>query len=86
MSAEPKKWHLFSRKQMSQTSPEESSFDEKESKSGDSEETSPELQAAPVPFLRLFRFSTRKELFLDFIGLCAAAAAGATQVGFFEHG
>lgn len=33
----------------------------------------------PVGFASLFRFSTRLELFLDFIGLIAAAAAGAAQ-------
>jgi ATP-binding cassette subfamily B (MDR/TAP) protein 1 len=33
----------------------------------------------PVPFTRLFRFSTRLEIFLDFIGIIAALGAGAAQ-------
>jgi len=37
----------------------------------------PEIQ--PVPFTQLFRYSTKLELFLDGIGLIAAAAAGAAQ-------
>lgn len=34
----------------------------------------------PVTFRDLFRYSTKFELFLDFIGLTCAAAAGAAQV------
>jgi ATP-binding cassette subfamily B (MDR/TAP) protein 1 len=34
----------------------------------------------PVSIFQLFRFSTGFELFLDIIGLVAAAAAGAAQV------
>ena len=37
-------------------------------------------EVAPVSVFQLFRFSTRLELFLDAIGLVAAAAAGAAQV------
>ncbi|KAH9941048.1 multidrug resistance protein 1 [Amylocystis lapponica] len=33
----------------------------------------------PVSFTEMFRFSTRSELIMDFIGLIAAAAAGAAQ-------
>ncbi|KAI8986244.1 multidrug resistance protein 1 [Trametes punicea] len=36
-------------------------------------------QIEPVSFFALFRFSTRTELFLDFIGLIGAAAGGAAQ-------
>ncbi|KAJ2926584.1 hypothetical protein H1R20_g10519, partial [Candolleomyces eurysporus] len=36
-------------------------------------------EVAPVSVFNLFRFSTRLELFLDAIGLVAAAAAGAAQ-------
>ncbi|KAJ3513963.1 hypothetical protein NLJ89_g2654 [Agrocybe chaxingu] len=48
------------------------------------EHASTELQPThkdipPVSFVQLFRYSTRFELFLDFIGLLAAAAAGAAQ-------
>ncbi|KAI0660475.1 multidrug resistance protein 1 [Cubamyces menziesii] len=35
--------------------------------------------AKPVSILQLFRFSTRTEILLDWIGLLAAAAAGASQ-------
>ncbi|KAF8627411.1 hypothetical protein AX17_006226 [Amanita inopinata Kibby_2008] len=38
-----------------------------------------EAELTPVPFTALFRFSTKFELFIDFIGLCSAAAAGAAQ-------
>ncbi|KAF8335499.1 multidrug resistance protein 1 [Cantharellus anzutake] len=36
-------------------------------------------EAGPVSFFALFRFSTRWELFLDFIGILCALAAGAAQ-------
>ncbi|KAJ3756801.1 P-loop containing nucleoside triphosphate hydrolase protein [Lentinula raphanica] len=38
-----------------------------------------EPELSPVGFTEMFRFSTKTELFLDFIGLIAAAAAGAAQ-------
>ncbi|KAF8575980.1 ste6-like protein [Ramaria rubella] len=63
--------------------------DEKLSASNDSADSSvadvalamPEQQkpAAAVSFTQLFRFATPFELFIDFIGLIAAAAAGAAQ-------
>lgn len=37
-------------------------------------------EAPPVSLFTLFRFSTPFELFLDVIGIVAAAAAGAAQV------
>ncbi|KAF8652628.1 hypothetical protein AX16_004289 [Volvariella volvacea WC 439] len=50
------------------------------SKTSDEEEKEKEKPALPpVPFHRLFRFSTKWELFLDFVGLIAAAAAGAAE-------
>ncbi|KAJ3876935.1 P-loop containing nucleoside triphosphate hydrolase protein [Lentinula edodes] len=55
--------------------------DEKESLSSEPhlvpQPVEPELH--PVSFTEMFRFSTRTELILDFIGLFAAAAAGAAQ-------
>ncbi|TCD61612.1 GTPase-activating protein [Steccherinum ochraceum] len=42
-------------------------------------ETSKSKDLAPVSFTSLFRFSTRTELIMDFIGLIAASAAGAAQ-------
>lgn len=39
-----------------------------------------EEDVSPVSFTRLFRFSTRLEIFLDFIGVVAAVGAGAAQV------
>lgn len=33
-----------------------------------------------VTFTQLFRFSTRLEIFLDFVGVVAAVGAGAAQV------
>ncbi|KAF8645234.1 hypothetical protein AX16_008061 [Volvariella volvacea WC 439] len=44
-----------------------------------SDEKPAEPDLPPVPLSQLFRFSTKYELFLDFIGLIAAAAAGAAQ-------
>ncbi|RDB18091.1 Leptomycin B resistance protein pmd1 [Hypsizygus marmoreus] len=38
-----------------------------------------EAKVAPVSVLSLFRFSTKFELFIDFIGLVCAGAAGAAQ-------
>ncbi|TFK74865.1 multidrug resistance protein 1 [Pluteus cervinus] len=38
-----------------------------------------DAKLAPVSIFQLFRFSTRLEIFLDIIGLIAAAAAGAAQ-------
>ncbi|RPD54666.1 P-loop containing nucleoside triphosphate hydrolase protein [Lentinus tigrinus ALCF2SS1-7] len=42
-------------------------------------ETAPAKQLTPVSFSALFRMSTRAELIMNFIGLIAAAAAGASQ-------
>ncbi|KAJ6585057.1 P-loop containing nucleoside triphosphate hydrolase protein [Mycena capillaripes] len=54
---------------------------EKDSASDNTDETAVDkpAQLPPVDFLTLFRFSTPLELFLDAIGLVAAAAAGAAQ-------
>ncbi|KAG9035873.1 hypothetical protein FS837_001798, partial [Tulasnella sp. UAMH 9824] len=38
-----------------------------------------ENKLPPVGFTELFRYSTKFELFLDFIGLVCAAASGASQ-------
>lgn len=58
---------------------------QKVEKDSDSETTQVEQPAAPqtppISILQLFRFSTKFELTLDAIGLVAAAAAGAAQVG-----
>jgi len=43
-------------------------------------EKPPEENIPPVSFTQLFRFSTRLEIFLDFIGIIAALGAGAAQV------
>ncbi|KAG9035874.1 GTPase-activating protein [Tulasnella sp. UAMH 9824] len=42
-------------------------------------QTTPENKIPPVGFTELFRYSTKFELFLDFIGLVCAAASGASQ-------
>ncbi|KAH9849517.1 P-loop containing nucleoside triphosphate hydrolase protein [Lenzites betulinus] len=39
----------------------------------------PAKKITPVSFTELFRFSTRTEIALDFLGLCAAACSGAAQ-------
>ncbi|KAG6891661.1 hypothetical protein C0992_012710 [Termitomyces sp. T32_za158] len=46
-------------------------------KSSDSPAESKVPDVPPISFTQLFRFSTKYELFIDFIGLIAAAAAGA---------
>ena len=46
-------------------------------------ENGSDIGLKPVPFRSLFRFSTRLELFLDSIGVCAAVIAGAAQVRSF---
>ncbi|GLB39978.1 putative P-loop containing nucleoside triphosphate hydrolase protein [Lyophyllum shimeji] len=45
----------------------------------DAEDTAVEREIAPVPFMQMFRFSKPQELLLDFVGLLAAAIAGAAQ-------
>jgi hypothetical protein len=47
-------------------------------KKGEGEKKNTEVER--VSFFALFRFSTRWELFLDFIGIVCALAAGAAQV------
>ncbi|KAJ4482117.1 P-loop containing nucleoside triphosphate hydrolase protein [Lentinula aciculospora] len=62
------------------TSKEEVDHDEKQplpESSLASQHVEPEL--SPASFTEMFRFSTKKELILDFIGLIAAVAAGAAQ-------
>jgi hypothetical protein len=39
----------------------------------------------PVSFTSLFRFSTRLEIILDFIGIFCAVVSGAAQVRFYHH-
>ena len=46
-------------------------------------ENGSDIGLKPVSFRSLFRFSTRLELFLDSIGVCAAVIAGAAQVRSF---
>jgi hypothetical protein len=46
-------------------------------------ENGSDIGLKPVSFRSLFRFSTRFELFLDSIGVCAAVIAGAAQVRSF---
>ncbi|KAF9077717.1 P-loop containing nucleoside triphosphate hydrolase protein [Rhodocollybia butyracea] len=53
--------------------------DEKESQAEPEVVQPVEKDVEPVGFAELFRFSTKGELMLDFIGLVAAAAAGAAQ-------
>ncbi|TFK40835.1 P-loop containing nucleoside triphosphate hydrolase protein [Crucibulum laeve] len=71
--AEQPKRGLFARKKAENPA--------KDEKNGDSTtEVAPiEPEIPPVSFTQLFRFSTKYELFIDFIGLIAAAAAGAAQ-------
>jgi hypothetical protein len=38
------------------------------------------VEFPPVPFFALFRFTTRSEMFINFIGIACAIAAGAAQV------
>ncbi|KAJ3989819.1 P-loop containing nucleoside triphosphate hydrolase protein [Lentinula detonsa] len=53
--------------------------DEKDSPEPTSIPQPVEPELSPVSFTEMFRFSTKTEIFLDFIGLVAAAAAGAAQ-------
>ncbi|KAF9557590.1 P-loop containing nucleoside triphosphate hydrolase protein [Agrocybe pediades] len=48
-----------------------------EEEQGDAKPTTPETK--PISFLQLFRYATKFEIFLNVIGIIAAAAAGATQ-------
>ncbi|KAF5338963.1 hypothetical protein D9611_008823 [Ephemerocybe angulata] len=52
---------------------------EKDSSDSNSATEKEEPEVPPVSFFQLFRFSTKFELFIDVIGLVAAAAAGAAQ-------
>ncbi|KAH7885321.1 P-loop containing nucleoside triphosphate hydrolase protein [Phlebopus sp. FC_14] len=59
-------------------------FSRKRSSSTDVHNDAPAIETEasavpPIPFTSLFRYSTRSELFLNAIGLVAAAAAGAAQ-------
>ncbi|KAJ2930895.1 hypothetical protein H1R20_g6196, partial [Candolleomyces eurysporus] len=74
----PKSKGLFGRDKPAKTQPDS----EKASASDDSTTTevkAVENEVPPVSFTQLFRFSTPFELFIDAIGLVAAAAAGAAQ-------
>ncbi|KAF8957257.1 multidrug resistance protein 1 [Flammula alnicola] len=72
---EPKSKGFFSRKKAAAKDVKD------ENNEGDvSTEVKPvEREIPAISFTELFRYSTRFELFLDFIGLVAAAAAGAAQ-------
>ncbi|KAF8957254.1 P-loop containing nucleoside triphosphate hydrolase protein [Flammula alnicola] len=73
--AEPKSKGFFSRKKAPQDVK-----DEKNEEGDVSTEVTPvEREIPAISFTELFRYSTRFELSLDFIGLIAAAAAGAAQ-------
>lgn len=39
------------------------------------------IKGEPVTFTQLFRFTTRFEIFLNFVGVVAAIVAGAAQPG-----
>ncbi|KIK69504.1 hypothetical protein GYMLUDRAFT_33870 [Collybiopsis luxurians FD-317 M1] len=66
--------------QKSKAQPKDADHDEKDSSTDVSLVTKPaEAELQPSGFTELFRFSTRMELFMDFIGLICAAAAGAAQ-------
>ncbi|KAH0586250.1 Leptomycin B resistance protein pmd1 [Termitomyces sp. J132] len=68
ISEEKPKQGFFARRKATKTVDEKSSDTPVEPKTPD---------VPPVPFTQLFRFSTKFELFMDFIGLICAAAAGA---------
>ncbi|KAG8893903.1 hypothetical protein FRC00_009831, partial [Tulasnella sp. 408] len=75
---------IFKRKQPPEPTVEKAVQDEESSEKGASGEDSnteatPENKIPPVGFTTLFRYSTKFELFLDFIGLVCAAASGASQ-------
>ncbi|TRM64132.1 ste6-like protein [Schizophyllum amplum] len=73
-----------STKSTERTEPNDS-VDEKDGKSSTSNEEplAPVIpvgkEVEPVSFAQLFRFTTRKELFYNFVGLITAAASGAAQ-------
>ncbi|KAI0350350.1 P-loop containing nucleoside triphosphate hydrolase protein [Trametes cingulata] len=76
--AQPKKG-FFTRKSAKQTKRDES-LSEKEAQDAVLPAPAPaKKEVQPVGFLELFRFSTRKEIIMDCIGLVAAACAGAAQ-------
>lgn len=75
--AERKPKGFFSRNKSTPTNPE---LDEKTSSEDSATEVKlEETEVTPISFFKLFRFSTKFELFIDVIGLIAAAAAGAAQ-------
>ncbi|PPQ96673.1 hypothetical protein CVT26_010302 [Gymnopilus dilepis] len=77
--AEPKSRGFFSRRKSAKAN---AAHDEKK-RDDESEDSAPMKPAVrevpPVSFFALFRYSTKFELFIDAIGLVAAAAAGAAQ-------
>ncbi|KAI0755198.1 P-loop containing nucleoside triphosphate hydrolase protein [Daedaleopsis nitida] len=72
----PTKKGFFSRKQ---AKPSEPVDDEKPKETVVDGAPSTAKSITPVSFSALFRFSTKMELLMDFIGLIAAAGAGASQ-------
>ncbi|EAU80745.2 multidrug resistance protein 1 [Coprinopsis cinerea okayama7 len=73
--ASSKKW--YSRSKASSVSEKKERIDDAEGTKDVEVKADPAVP--PVTFTQLFRFSTKFELFLDLIGLIAAAAAGAAQ-------
>ncbi|KAG9044875.1 GTPase-activating protein [Tulasnella sp. UAMH 9824] len=76
---------IFKKKQPSEPTVDKPIEDEENSEKGPNGEDSitkdatPEKKPPPVGFTQLFRYSTKFEFFLDFIGLVCAAASGASQ-------
>lgn len=59
----------------------------KSEEEGEGEKSKPEAskdQLPPVSLTQLYRFHTRPEIFLNFIGLACAMATGTAQVSRFE--
>jgi ATP-binding cassette subfamily B (MDR/TAP) protein 1 len=77
---EPKSKGFFSRRQSAAPASKDV-HDEKTSIDGSepSTDVKPVEEIPAIGFTDLFRYSTRFELFIDFIGICAAIAAGAAQ-------
>ncbi|KAJ7436836.1 P-loop containing nucleoside triphosphate hydrolase protein [Mycena latifolia] len=74
-----RKFLFFGARQAANPSAVEGPADEKKKEEPDSEDKKEEPKVPPVSFFALFRFATRGELLLNFIGLIAAGAAGATS-------
>jgi ATP-binding cassette, subfamily B (MDR/TAP), member 1 len=77
-SSPPKKKGFFGRRPKPEPQGENEKQADVEVTAEDGKPKADDVQ--PVSFTALFRFSTRTELILDFVGLVCAAAAGAAQV------